>query len=72
MKDLNGKIVFITGGSSGYGKATARALSQAGAYVIIAARNEDGLKAAKEETGSKDYFVMDVTNYSDWEKGTEG
>ena len=71
MKDLNGKIVFITGGSSGYGKATARALSQAGAYVIIAARNEDGLKAAKEETGSKDYFVMDVTNYSDWEKASE-
>mgnify|MGYP004468970617 CR=1 FL=1 len=71
MENLNGKIVFITGGSSGYGKATAKALANAGACVIIAARNKDKLSIAKNETGCDDIFAMDVTNYSDWEKAEE-
>ena len=46
MKD---KIVLITGGSSGIGKATAEKFVSAGAQVIIAARNlEKGNRVAKE------------------------
>ena len=37
---MNGKIVFITGGTSGYGKAMAKRFAQEGARVIIAARKQ--------------------------------
>lgn len=61
------KIVFITGGSQGYGKAAARAFAQAGASVVIAARNEEHLQQAQQETGSAGYVRMDVTRPEDWE-----
>jgi len=46
---LKGKIVLITGASSGIGRATAIECSKMGANVIITARNEERL----EETFSK-------------------
>ena len=61
------KIVFITGASSGYGKATAKAFKDNGDIVIMAARNMEKLNAAKEEIGGDYAFSMDVTNPSDWE-----
>ena len=36
--DLNGKIMLITGASSGIGAATARAAARAGAKVVLLAR----------------------------------
>lgn len=47
MCDLKNSVVFITGGTSGYGKAMAKAFCAKGARVIIAARHEDRLAAAK-------------------------
>jgi NAD(P)-dependent dehydrogenase (short-subunit alcohol dehydrogenase family) len=38
-KDLEGKIALVTGGTKGIGKAIADRLAQAGATVIITARN---------------------------------
>ena len=61
------KSVWITGGSSGYGKAMAKLFAQEGYQVVIAARGEAALKEAAAEIGC-DYFVMDVTNPADWQK----
>ena len=36
--DFRDKVVFVTGGTSGIGRATARAFEEAGATVIVAAR----------------------------------
>lgn len=43
-------IVFISGGSRGIGFAMAECFAQQGAQVIITGRNEDGLKAACQNT----------------------
>ncbi len=46
--DLSGKEAIVTGGASGLGYETARALASAGARVVIAARDEaKGTRAAQ-------------------------
>jgi NAD(P)-dependent dehydrogenase (short-subunit alcohol dehydrogenase family) len=45
---VNGKVVVITGGSSGIGKATAMRVAEAGAIVVIVARDEARLAAMRE------------------------
>jgi NAD(P)-dependent dehydrogenase (short-subunit alcohol dehydrogenase family) len=44
--NLSGKVVLITGGTTGLGKESARALGAAGATVIITARSEEKGSAA--------------------------
>lgn len=63
---LKDKIVLITGGSGGYGKATAEVFHRAGARVIIAARGKEQLENSKNEIGDIDTFAMDVTSIEDW------
>jgi len=43
------KVVVVTGGSSGIGHATARKLAEAGATVIIVARDPEKLEATRKE-----------------------
>ncbi|MYX74350.1 SDR family oxidoreductase [Streptomyces sp. SID3915] len=66
MSDLlNGKVVLITGASSGIGAAAARVFTQEGARVVLAARREDRLAALvgelKDKGAEAAYVVCDVT-----------
>lgn len=45
-KDLSGKTVFVTGGNSGLGQETGRAMAAKGAHVILAGRDQSKLDAA--------------------------
>jgi NAD(P)-dependent dehydrogenase (short-subunit alcohol dehydrogenase family) len=38
--DMRGKVVVVTGGNSGIGYATAKALAVLGAHIILACRSE--------------------------------
>ncbi|HEX3438594.1 MAG TPA: SDR family NAD(P)-dependent oxidoreductase [Pseudacidobacterium sp.] len=65
MEKLKGKIVFITGASSGIGEATAFAFAAEGARLLLAARRTDRLSELKPklmEAGAADVhtFPLDV------------
>lgn len=49
MKSLENKIVFITGASSGIGKACAEQFAAAGANVIVTARRLEKIKTLADE-----------------------
>jgi NAD(P)-dependent dehydrogenase (short-subunit alcohol dehydrogenase family) len=49
MSEAAGRIVVITGGSAGVGRAAARAFARAGADIALIARGEARLNAACEE-----------------------
>ena len=63
---LEGKGAVITGGSQGIGAAVARALAEAGAAVVVAARNEGRIRsvaAELAESGTEAWAVpCDVTD----------
>jgi NAD(P)-dependent dehydrogenase (short-subunit alcohol dehydrogenase family) len=46
---IDGKVVIVTGASGGIGLATARLLGARGARVVLAARNEEALRAVEAE-----------------------
>ena len=66
MESLRGKRAWITGASSGIGRATARALSGVGAEVVLSARRVEQIQAlAREissEGGSAVVKPLDVTD----------
>ncbi len=45
-KDLGGKTVFVTGGNSGLGQETGRAMAAKGAHVVLAGRDQAKLDEA--------------------------
>jgi len=53
-----GKVVLVTGGSSGIGLAAAHKLAEAGAITIICGRDEDKLAQAKQEIQDRGYDVV--------------
>lgn len=70
MLNLEGKIVFITGASSGIGEACAKEFAKLKANIILAARRVDRLKKLADQL-EKEYQIkvnfleFDVRNYDD-------
>src|SRR5262245_9447916 len=66
MFNLKDRVALVTGDSQGIGRATALALSQAGARVILAARNEEKLAGVAREIsaagGESLAVTMDVSD----------
>jgi len=71
MSGIKGKVIAITGASSGIGEATARLLAQKGAHVVLGARRTDRLEslvsAIRAEGDSAQYRALDVTKREDVE-----
>ncbi len=59
--NIAGKVVVITGASSGLGEATARLLSGAGAAVVLGARRADRLSSLAKELTAKGGKALAVT-----------
>lgn len=63
---IEGKVILITGGSSGIGAATAKMLAAAGAKVVLGARRVDRLEVLAGEIaeagGQVRYMSLDVTD----------
>lgn len=68
-EQFRGKIVLITGGGSGIGRASALAFAGQGATVVVAGRNTETLaqtgKLIREAGGDADAIVADVTRAGD-------
>ncbi|MAZ96433.1 MAG: short-chain dehydrogenase [Flavobacteriales bacterium] len=59
MNQMNGKVVWITGASSGIGLALAKAYSQKGAYLIVSARRLELLEELQSQLSEpKDCLVL--------------
>jgi len=72
-KDLSGKIAIVTGGYSGIGLETTRALVAIGAKVIIPAKRTEVAVQNLEGIVSKENIVeMDLGNLNSVRKFTEG
>ena len=69
MMGIKGKVIAITGASSGIGRATALLLAARGAAVVLGARRQERLLAAIEEITSRGgqaaQVVTDVTRPDD-------
>jgi len=58
---LDGRVALVTGGASGIGEQTCRALTQSGAAVIIADVDEGRAAALSAELPGSRVMKMDVT-----------
>lgn len=66
---VEGKVIIITGASSGFGKLTAKRAAEMGGKIVLAARSEEKLKETVAEIkaagGEASYIVADVAKKDD-------
>jgi NADP-dependent 3-hydroxy acid dehydrogenase YdfG len=71
MSNIQGKVIAITGGSSGIGEAAARLLAERGAKVVLGARRTERLEKLAAEINAKGgaarFKALDVTSRKDSE-----
>ncbi len=60
MGQMDNKTVVITGGNAGIGKAAAIALANQGAHVVLACRNADRARAAREDIAKATSATVDL------------
>lgn len=69
MTGIKGKVILVTGASSGIGEATARELAARGGKVVLGARRTDRLetlvKEITEKGGHAIFHKLDVANLED-------
>lgn len=72
---VKGKVVLITGGSSGIGQSAALAVAKAGAKTVIVARGLDKLEETaamiKKAGGECHYYSADLSNMEDIQRVAE-
>jgi NAD(P)-dependent dehydrogenase (short-subunit alcohol dehydrogenase family) len=70
MTNLTGKVILVTGGTSGLGRATVIALAGAGASVVFTGRNQAGaeetLKRLAKEDLAAEFLQHEVTEETQW------
>ena len=59
---LDGRTALVTGGGSGIGEQTVRALARSGARVLIGDVNEAAARALADEVGNAEPLPFDVTD----------
>ncbi len=74
MGALEGKVVVITGASSGLGEAAARRLAAEGAKLALGARRMERLRSLVQELGQDEAAAVatDVTRYDDVKRLVDG
>ncbi len=67
---VDGRVIIITGGSSGFGLEAARMLLEMGAKVAITARNKQRLDQAAKQLAHANLLAVqaDATKTADWKK----
>ncbi|PRT55585.1 hypothetical protein B9G98_03205 [Wickerhamiella sorbophila] len=60
VKGIEGKVIVITGASSGLGETSAHELTKAGAKVVVGARRVDKLRALVKEFGLPEESAVEV------------
>ena len=55
---INGKVVWITGASSGIGEGLAYAMAKKGAKLILTARNVEKLEVVKQQCGGTEVVIL--------------
>ncbi|MFD6291212.1 SDR family oxidoreductase [Streptomyces sp. NPDC060205] len=75
MSGIQGKVIAITGASSGIGEATAAYLAEKGAQLVLGARREDRLSAVVDgitgKGGTATGVIVDVTRREDLQRLTD-
>jgi len=57
---LDGKVAVVSGASSGIGAAIARAMSDAGAKLVVTARDEERLESCANDLGEHRVVAVDI------------
>lgn len=61
-RDLTGKVAIVTGGYSGLGLETTKALASAGAIVVVPARTPEKAQAALKDIANVEQAALDLSD----------